>query len=301
MADLQKTDCFVVGAGPAGLTAAVYLGRYLRSVLVADHGRSRARLIPRSHNYPAFPQGVTGEELLQLLREQALRYGAVILPERIVRLSGSDGGFLAESAERQVLAKKVILATGLVDRSIKIPGMNEAVAAGIVRFCPVCDAYEAKDANICVLGSNKDALHKALFMRTYSRTVTLAFPEDKLVDAEISKSAHHAGVNLLAGGIERIRHEKHSITLFLNNGKTASFDVIYPALGCDVRSDLAADLGAKLNEVGCLKVDEHQQTSIEGIYAVGDVVSDLHQLAVGAGHAAIAATHIHKLLDPNFR
>jgi thioredoxin reductase (NADPH) len=301
MGYLQKTDCLVIGAGPAGLTAAVYLGRYLRSVLVADHGRSRACLIPRSHNYPAFPQGVTGEELLQRLRRQALRYGAVIFPEQIIRLSGTDGEFIAESAERQVVAKKIILATGLVDRSIKIPGMNEAVAAGIVRFCPVCDAYEAKDANICVLGSNKDALHKALFMRTYSRTVTLAFPEDELVDAEISESARHVGVSLLTGGIKRIRHNEHSITLVLNDGKTASFDVIYPALGCDVRSDLAASLGAQLNEVGCLKVNQHQQTSIEGIYAVGDVVSDLHQLAVGAGHAAIAATHIHKLLDPNLR
>jgi len=301
MTDLQKTDCLVIGAGPAGLTAAVYLGRYLRSVLVADHGRSRACLIPRSHNYPAFPQGVTGEELLELLREQALQYGAVIVPGQIVQISGADGEFLALSSEHRIQAKKIILATGLVDRSIEIPGMNEAIAADIVRFCPVCDAYEARDANICVLGSDKDALHKAHFMRTYSRTVTLAFPGDGLPDAEVLESARSADIRLLIGGIKQIRHDEHSITLFLNNGKTTSFDVIYPALGCDVRSKLAADLCAEINEVGCLKVNEHQQTSIEGIYAVGDVVSDLHQLAVGGGHAAIAATHIHKVLCTNFR
>ena len=198
-------------------------------------------------------------------------------------------------------AKKVILATGLVDRSPEIPGMRDAVAAGVVRFCPVCDAYEAKDANICVLGSDKDALHKALFMRTYSRTVTLAFPDEKWADSKISEGAYKADVSLLTDGVNQIQHDEHSITLFLNSGKTASFDVIYPALGCDVRSDLAAALGAKLNEVGCLKVDEHQETSINGIYAIGDVVSDLHQLAVGGGHAAIAATHVHRLLNPNFR
>lgn len=297
----QKTDCLVIGAGPAGLTVAVYLGRYLRSVLVADHGRSRACLIPRSHNYPAFPQGVTGEELLQRLRRQALRYGAVIFPEQIIRLSGTDGGFIAETAERQVLAKKVILATGLVDRSIEIPGMNEAVAAGIVRFCPVCDAYEAKDANICVLGADKDALHKAVFMRTYSRKVALVFPEDKLPDAEVLQSASDAGICLLTAGINRVQHNERSITLFLNDQKVASFDTIYLALGCNVRSKLVTDLGADHNDVGCLTVNEYQQTSIKGIYAIGDVVSDLHQLAVGGGHAAIAATHIHKTLDPIFR
>jgi thioredoxin reductase (NADPH) len=79
------------------------------------------------------------------------------------------------------------------------------------------------------------------------------------------------------------------------------FDVVYPALGCDVRSDLAVHLGAETTESGCLKVDEHQQTTVAGLYAAGDVVSDLHQITVATGHAAIAATRIHKMLPPNLR
>jgi thioredoxin reductase (NADPH) len=87
----------------------------------------------------------------------------------------------------------------------------------------------------------------------------------------------------------------------LSDGTYEAFDAIYPVLGCDVRSELGAKLGARHNEVGCLDVDAHQQTSVEGLYAVGDVVSDLHQIAVGTGHAAVAATHIHNSLPRNFR
>ena len=87
----------------------------------------------------------------------------------------------------------------------------------------------------------------------------------------------------------------------LQGGQTLSFDVVYPALGCGVRSELAVALGAKTNDVGCLEVDAHQQTTVDGVYAAGDVVSDLHQIAVATGHAAIAATHIHKSLPENYK
>ena len=87
----------------------------------------------------------------------------------------------------------------------------------------------------------------------------------------------------------------------LRGGQTLSFDVVYPALGCEVRSELASGLGAKTNNVGCLEVDSHQRTTVAGIYAAGDVVSDLHQIAVATGHAAIAATHIHKSLPEKFK
>jgi thioredoxin reductase (NADPH) len=87
----------------------------------------------------------------------------------------------------------------------------------------------------------------------------------------------------------------------MNDGTYETFDVIYPVLGCDVRSELGTKLGASHNHLGCLKVDPHQQTTVGGLYAVGDVVSDLHQIAVGTGRAAVAATHIHNSLPRNFR
>src|SRR4029077_17656925 len=87
----------------------------------------------------------------------------------------------------------------------------------------------------------------------------------------------------------------------LRGNQALSFDVVYPALGCRVRSDLAAELGARTNRVGCLEVDASERTTVDGIYAAGDVVSDLHQIAVATGHAAVAATHIHKSLPENYK
>ena len=87
----------------------------------------------------------------------------------------------------------------------------------------------------------------------------------------------------------------------LSDGARQSFDVVYPVLGCDVRSELATALGARHTEIGCIEVDAHQRSSVAGLYAIGDVVSDLHQIAVGTGHAAVAATHIHNSLPRNFR
>jgi thioredoxin reductase (NADPH) len=115
-----------------------------------------------------------------------------------------------------------------------------------------------------------------------------------------SPSLRDAGIKV-AGPVRAIEHSADGMRAVLRGGKAMLFDVIYPALGCGVRSELASALGAKTNDVGCLEVDSHQRTTVDGIYAAGDVVSDLHQIAVATGHAAIAATHIHKSLPKKFK
>jgi thioredoxin reductase (NADPH) len=128
----------------------------------------------------------------------------------------------------------------------------------------------------------------------------LSLDERSDKNEEMAKSLREAGVKV-AGPVSVIEHGGDEIRAVLQAGQTLSFDVVYPALGCGVRSELAVALGAKTNDVGCLEVDAHQRTTVNGIYAVGDVVSDLHQIAVATGHAAIAATHIHKSLPENFK
>ena len=118
-------------------------------------------------------------------------------------------------------------------------------------------------------------------------------------DTQKAGSLREAGIKV-AGPVSAIEHGRDGIRAVLRGGQTLAFDVVYPALGCGVRSELATVLGAKTNDVGCLEVDSHQRTTVAGIYAAGDVVSDLHQIAVATGHAAIAATHIHKTLPENF-
>src|SRR6195952_2101140 len=298
---MESFDCLIIGGGPAGLTAAVYLARYRRRIILFDGGNSRALLIPKSHNYPGFPEGVSGTRLLEALRKQAHAYGVQMIGARITELKRDGEGFTATSGREVIKARFVLLATGIVDEAPDIPGLDEAVANGSIRYCPVCDGYEAADHRIGILGYGEGASSKARFLRTYSNDVTLlSLDERGSGNTETAKSLREAGIKI-AGPVRAIEHGADGMRAVLRSGKAKLFDVVYPALGGAVRSELASALGAKTNDVGCLEVDSHQRTTVERIYAAGDVVSSLHQIAVATGHAAIAATHIHKSLQANLR
>lgn len=294
-------DCLVIGGGPAGLTAAIYLARYRRKVVVIDSRESRAALIPETHNYPGFPDGIGGPELLQALAEQAATYGISIVRARVETLKRQEDGFVATTAGNEIRARRVVLATGLVDNSPSLPGLKAAIDDGLVRYCPICDGFEATDLRICVLGGADDACGKAVFLRTYSNSVTLLTLDGKPGCEATCRGLSGAGVDFHASPVVAIERQSDGVSATLADGSRMTFDVIYPVLGCDVRSELGTALGARHNDVGCLGVDAHQQTAVDGLYAIGDVVSDLHQIAVGTGHAAIAATHIHNSLPHNFR
>src|SRR5689334_8826764 len=167
----ENVDCLIVGAGPAGLTAALYLGRYRRPFLLADSGGSRASLIPCTHNYPGFPDGISGLDLLARLRAQAERYGAVVTHGTVSGLARNDDGFTAKLGGTTVLARKVLLATGLVDCKPALPNLREIIYRGEIRLCPICDGYEAMDKPVAVLGPVKEAVKKLLFLSTYTRNL----------------------------------------------------------------------------------------------------------------------------------
>jgi thioredoxin reductase (NADPH) len=289
-------DCLIVGGGPAGLTAAVYLARYHRSVAVYTEGKSRAALIPKSHNYPGFPGGISGTELLKLLVRQAKFYGLPVVQARITGLQRKGDVFQASYQGGTVKARTVLLATGLVDVAPKINDLQNAVENGLIRYCPVCDAFEATDRRIAVVGAEA-AISKAQFLRDYSKDVTLLWSGDG--EPRTTKDLDKSGIKLVPRLASLEICEQRVCAVTANNRE--NFDILYPALGCKVESDLGASVGAAITDVGCLKVDEHQCTTVYGLYAAGDVVSDLHQIAVATGHAAIAATHIHKVLAPNPR
>jgi thioredoxin reductase (NADPH) len=261
-----------------------------------DDRASRAALIPASHNYPGF-KGIEGRELLDRLRDQAERYGAKIEYGRIESLCrGPAESFVALHESRQIETRVVLLATGLVDEPPSIAGID--AAGGAVRFCPICDSFEAMNRCIGVLGATDEAAKKALFLRTYSRDVTF-FPTDgaSMTD-EHRRALEEAKVSISGTPIE-IDYRGRKLGVKVDGGATISLDVLYPALGCRVRSELATSVGAECTPVGTLKVDAHQQTSVPGLYAAGDVVSDLHQIVVATSHAAVAATAIHNRLPRN--
>jgi thioredoxin reductase (NADPH) len=292
---LESLDCLVIGGGPAGLTAAIYLARFRRRVLVIDAAKSRAAQIPESHNHPGFA-GISGVALLDVLRRQARRYGAVLRHGEVTGLARDGDGFVASIGAELIRAPRVLLATGISDIGPALPGLEAAVMRAAIRYCPVCDGFEALDANIAVYGEGKEAHSKAQFLRTYSRSVTL-LPLDEAAAWE----GDLAGIQLAPAAPTRFWESASGIGVELQSGERMEFDVIYPALGCEVHSRLAQLLGAKCSAIGCLQANDKLETSVEGLYAAGDVVSDLHQMSVAEGHAAIAATAIHNSLPRNYR
>ena len=289
-------DCLVVGGGPAGLLAATYLGRFRRRVIVIDAGESRAKWIPMTHNCPGFPDGITGADLLQRLRQQAVQYGADLVQDTVrdIRLAGTD--FIA-TASLPIRARSVLMATGVVDRLPNIPESLDMIKAGTLRLCPICDGYEVTGKRVAVIGPAKDAMKKALFMRTYSHDVTMLVTEatDGL-DPNACEMLMKEGIEVAVCRPNSIRSVGKQATVRLANGKMLAFDTIYPAMGCTIRSELAIDLGAKEDEVGNVVVDSHQRTAVPGLYAAGDIVDEINQIAVAFGHAAVAASDMHNYL-----
>ena len=288
-------DVAIVGGGPAGLTAAIYLSRFLRSVVVLDGGNARAALIPLSRNCPGFPEGIGGEELLRRLRQQANDYGAETAQESVTSIEASDGSFTLSTTSGMVQASFVILATGIVDKAPAIPDLRECIATALVRLCPVCDAYEAVGKKIGVVGPAHAALTEALFLRDYSSDVCiLARGREDIGKPALQKAAgagiefwDYASVNVGASRLEVV----------MRDGTRRPLNIIYSAMGCDVRSELATSLGVDCDATGYILVGAHLETSVPGLYAIGDVAKALNQIAVGFGHAALAAAQINSALS----
>lgn len=295
-------DVVIVGAGPGGLTAATYLARFHRRIAVIDAGKSRARWIPSSHNCPGFPFGVAGTELLEKLRAQAQGYGVEIVPGHVAKLErGRDECFIATADDGTAWrARYVILATGIVDRMPAMPGLEDAIARNVIRLCAVCDGYEASDEHIAIYAPVDDAIRHALFMRTFSRRVAAVPSEPGEPSAECAAEARAASIAVLSRAAA-LHHDGACCVFTLDDGSVHRFDTVYPVLGSDSQAALARMVGAKVDECGELVVDARMQTSIDGLHAIGDVVSALNQISVAVGHAAIAATALHNRLPRNFR
>ncbi|HCY61472.1 MAG TPA: NAD(P)/FAD-dependent oxidoreductase [Oxalobacteraceae bacterium] len=292
-------DCLIIGGGPAGLTAAIYLGRYRRTVQMIDAGNSRASLIPLSHNYPGFPEGISGNDLLTRLRDQASRYGAALFSgkvERIVRQA--DSTFKAYAADKTFTARTILLATGVIDIEPALPNFQDAIKQGYLRHCPICDGFEIIDQKVAVFGQGETGVKEALFIRHYTSDLSLInLGDEKKLNDQERKLLCKANIKLIEQPIVEVQTAGKRITgLKISDATVLHFDALYSALGSLVLSGLAVQLGARCDDSGNLIVNSAMQTSIEGLFAAGDIVHGLNQICVATGQAAIAATAIHHYL-----
>lgn len=290
-------DCIIIGGGPGGLTAATYLRRLHRRVVVFDDGRSRARWIPKTHNCPGFPLGVSGSELLHRLREQAATYGANVIHKRIDFIHEVAGGWQLEVGGERLSAPAVLLATGVVDRlpTLTLGNAEEALRNGLLRSCALCDGYEATDKRIAVVGPLERAAANARYMTTFSANITVLPTDEQAPDAP--QATDITGLVVLPT-LKSLACKDGAWEVIDKRGRMHRFDLVYAAMGAPARGELARQAGALVDEEGAVVTNEHMETSRDGLFAIGDVVTDLNQIAVAFGHAAIAASAIHRSLPP---
>lgn len=294
---LDDLDAIIVGGGPAGLTAAIYLGRFRRRFLLIDRGESRLGLIPATHNHPGFPGGVGGEELLARMRTQAAQYGPLVNAS-IDEIGRPDQLFEASLAGTTLRAPYVILATGVADR-LPAANVEALVRRGLIRLCPICDAYEVIDKVVAIIGAGEHGAREARFLRDYSPHITLLHtgaPGDLSAPARADLAA--SGIELIEAALPKIVEAAGGVAVEIAEGRR-TFDTLYSALGMDPRTNLAKALGVLTNEAGCLPVGPHQQTNAEGVYAAGDIVLGLNQISIAQAEGATAATDIHNRLRQN--
>ena len=291
----KPLDCLIIGGGPAGLTAAIYLARFRLDIRVIDAGNSRASWIPCSHNHAGYPDGINGKELLRRMREQAQKYGAKVETGRVTRLEKEDDGlFAADWGSGPQRSRSVLLATGIINRR---PPMDpeihdEAMARGLIRYCPICDGYEVTDKKVGVIGSSENGVGEAIFLRSYTCDVTLIAPDRALdLTAEECERLKAAGVTTVDGPAAAIEVIENGITVDTAAG-LMTFDSVYPALGSDTHTQLGEMVGATLAEDGCFLCDTKMRTSVAGLYAAGDVVHGLDQISHAMGEGGQAATTI---------
>jgi len=290
----QPIDCLIVGAGPAGLTAAIYLSRFYLKTRLIDAGKSRAAMIPRTHNHAGFPGGISGVELLARMREQAAEFDAHVTDGLVERLERHEDLFVAHVGDDRIAARTVLLASGVVNNRPKIsPEIHdEAVRRGLLRYCPICDGFEVTDRRVAVIGTHDHGANEAAFVRMYTRDVTLISPDaaHDLPDDE-RRRLDDLGIALVDGPCRPLRIDGDCLIVPTPDGELR-FDSCYPALGSVIRSELAIELGSAATSDGCLEVDPHQRTSIPGLYAAGDVAKGLDQISHAMGEAGVAATTI---------
>jgi thioredoxin reductase (NADPH) len=291
--------CINVGAGTAGLTAAIYLARFHLSIRLFDSGNSRAALIPCTRNLAGFPEGISGHELLARMLAQAQRFGAERELARVTKLERTDEGFRVSVEGREFRARTVLLATGTINN--RPDGLAdelhaEALGKGLLRYCPICDGYEVTDKRVAVIGSGEHGTREAVFLRGYTADLTLIAPgAEHELDAQCEAQLDSAEIRRVNGPCGGYAIEDGQFALDTAEGRMR-FDSIYPALGSRIRTDLAVEAGAMLGEDGCIVVDSHQRTNIDGLFAAGDVVKGLDQISHAMGEGGVAATTIRNYL-----
>jgi thioredoxin reductase len=287
----------VIGGGPAGLSAALVLGRCRRRVLVCDAGRPRNAAAREMHGYLS-RDGFAPLELLRIGREELQPYGVefrhVTAADVIVTAAGFD--VVLETGER-VGGRKVLIATGVRDHLPEIEGL-EACYGVSVHHCPYCDGWEERDRVIAVVGRGRPAAGLALSLKTWTdRVMVCSNGRAHVTPAQRAQLAAHA-IPIYEQRIARIEHDNGRVQrLAMRDGTELSCEAIFFSSGQSLQCNFPSKLGCELTQKGTVKTDHLGQTRVPGVYVVGDASRDVQFVIVAAAEGAKAGVAINKALQ----
>lgn len=293
-------DVIIIGGGFAGLTAATQLGRARRDVLVLDSGLPRNRFSEAAHGL----LGHDGQPPLKIIegaRQQLGAYpGVTIRDAEATAARRSGGGFAVDTAKGETVeARKLILAHGVRDELAPIPGLAECWGRTVLH-CPYCHGFEVAEQRLGMLVRHGMELQLARLYREWSRQLTM-FSNGTVVDELVREGLDDLGVPLVEGLVLRIDHEDGQLRSVVTADEEVQLDALFAPAPTSFTSRIGIDLGCSVDEgpVGpFFTTDGHGLTSVEGVYAAGDIIRQAHSLgfAVADGVAAGVAAH-HALLD----
>lgn len=297
MDDDRIRDVIIVGAGPAGLSAAIYLARALRDVTVFHHGRPMVAWEPHLQNYLGFPNGIDGRELVVRGRTQAERYGAAFVEAEIHDVRREGELLAVRNHDRAWRARRLLIATGTYHRPPDIPGVDACLGRSLF-FCKDCDGWRVRGKRIVVIGRNDDAVEYALAMLAYSPRVMIATNGEAVVwdDVHAGWLAEHA-IPVHEGRIEAVEHVEADIQALVFEGdRRVAVDVAFTTRGDIYHNHLALSVGCAVDHEGQVEVDHRGRTTVPGVFAAGCLTPANCQVVVAAGQGAVAAQAINREL-----
>jgi thioredoxin reductase len=290
-------DCIVVGAGPAGLSAALMLGRCQRSVLVCDAGESRNVRSSALHGYLT-RDGVTPDDFIRLAREDAKRYPTVEFHRtEIVDARRTSGGFtLVATGGLQLSARKLLLASGVVDELPEIEGLQDFYGKS-VHHCPYCDAWEWRGQPIAIYGRGDEGTALALGLTVWSDDLVLCTDGPSGLSEEQADQLASAGIEVREDRIARLEGTDAMLErVVFAQGEPLQCRALFVCTGQHQRSTLAARLGCSFNARGTVETGSCEATNVPGLYVAGDASKEAQFVAVAAAEGAEAGMAINKAL-----
>lgn len=295
-------DVIIVGGSYAGLSAALVLGRALRTVLVIDSGQPANRQTPHSHSFLT-RDGETPAQLATIARQQALAYPTVqLLEDTAIKARRSGAGFEITTHNQQTFsAKRLVLATGLKEQFPALPGFADCWGISILH-CPYCHGYEVKDEVVGVLGNGEMGFELAKLIQHWNPGLTLFTNGPAELTTEQTAKLQSHTISIVETPLMALQHQQgrlHALELADQTVRPIQALYAHPALG--QTADLAAQLGCEHDEKGLVIVNEMGKTSVEGVFAAGDTQTMMRQVSVAATNGMKAAVGINReLIDESF-